>query len=119
MQDLQSRMRHDLTAAMRARDRESVRVLRTLLAAIANAEAQPDADDAPMRVSDGAIAGAADGLAAAEVARRELDAGEVLAIVEAERDERLGAADDLAARGAPEAAASLRAEAAVVERYLG
>lgn len=118
--DLPGRLRNDLTAAMRERDRESVRVLRTVLSAIANAEAQPDLDDSPTSArSSGPIAGATHGLGAGEVARRQLDASDVRAIVLAERDERLTAAADLADRGAPDAAEALRAEAALLERYLG
>jgi uncharacterized protein YqeY len=118
--DLPDRLRQDLTAAMRERQRESVRVLRTALSAIANAEAQPNPDETPTSTrSSGPIAGAADGLGAAEVARRELDPSEIRAIVQAERDERLTAADGLAARGALDAADALRAEAALLDRYLG
>ena len=117
--DLPGRLRQDLTAAMRERQRDSVRVLRTVLSAIANAEAQPDTDETPMSSrSSGPIAGAADGLGAAEVARRELDAAEIRAIVQAERDERLTAGEEMAARGALDAADVLRAEAALLDRYL-
>ena len=95
-------------------------MLRTVLAAIANAEAQPDVDETPMSLRwDGVIAGAADGVAAADVARRDLDAHEVRAIVAAERHERLASADDLTTRGALDAAEALRLEAAFLDRYLG
>lgn len=117
---LQARLRQDLTAALRARDKDTARVLRTVLAAIANAEAQPDPDETPTSLrSDGAIAGAASGVGAADVARRELDEDEVRAIVAGERDERLVSAEDVAARGAVDAADALRAEAALLEPYLG
>ena len=120
MSDLHKRLRADLTDALRARDRESVRVLRTVLAAIANAEAQPAADLTAMSLrSEGVIAGAVDGVAAAEVARRDLDTAAVRAIVQAERDERVTSAEDLAGRGAAAAAAALRAEAAFLDRYVG
>ena len=100
-------------------ERPSVRVLRSVLSAIANAEAQPDLDATPISLrSDSVIAGAADGVASAEVARRILDARAERAIVEAERAERLATADELASRGAPDAAAVLRAEAALLKRYL-
>jgi uncharacterized protein len=91
-----------------------------VLSAIANAEAQPAQDPSPMTSrSYGVIAGAADGLAAAEVARRELGAHEVRAIVAAEREERLAAAAELVTADAPDAAGALRAEAALLDRYLG
>ena len=119
MSDLPGRLRRDLTAAMRERDRDAVRVLRTVLSAIANAEAQPDLDDTPMsQRSQGVIAGATEGLGTGEVPRRELTDQDVRAVVEAERDERRAAADDLAARGAVDAADGLRAEATLLERYL-
>ena len=87
MTDLTARLRAGLTAAMRARDRTAVRALRTALAAVANAEAQPVADPAPASLlADGPIAGAVAGLGAAEVARRELSEDDVRQIVRAERD---------------------------------
>jgi uncharacterized protein YqeY len=119
--DLPSRMRADLTAALRERDRDTARVLRTALSAIANAEAQPAADgDEPLRLQgDGPIAGASDGLGSADVARRELTTDDVRAVVRSERDECLASAADLEARGATDAAAALRADAEVLERYVG
>src|SRR3954469_23177783 len=104
---------------MRAQHRDVARVLRTVLAAIANAEAPPGADDDPVsRRSDGPIAGAVSGLAASEVPRRELTDDDVLAIVRGELDERLAALDQLAAAGATDGAAVLRAEVALLEQYL-
>lgn len=117
--DLTSRLRADLTAALRERDRAAAGVLRAVLAAIANAEAQPDTDERTVSErTDGPIAGAAQGLGAADVGRRELSVDDLRGIVAAERDERLAAASDLAARGADDAAAALRREAALLERYL-
>jgi hypothetical protein len=118
--DLPSRMRADLTAALRERDRDTARVLRTVLSAIANAEAQPAADGEPLSLrGDGPIAGASDGLGSADVVRRELTVEDLRAVVRSERDECLGSAADLEARGATDVAAALRADAAVLERYVG
>ena len=118
-EDLQRQLRNDLTDALRARDGRTVRVLRTVLSAIANAEAQPIADQHPPSVRfAGGIAGAADGLGGGEAPRRELAEQDIRAIVESERAERIAAAQNLSARGAPEAAADLHAEAALLERYL-
>ncbi len=103
---------------MRERDRDTVRVLRTILSALANAEAQPVEDAPAAGLASGPIAGASRGLGATEAARRDLDGDQVRAIVCAERDERVAAADDLARRGAPQAAADLMAEVAVLDRYL-
>lgn len=101
--DLADRLRADLTTALRARDRASASVLRTVLGAIANAEAVPVPQAAPP-VAEGPIAGAVLGLGAAEVPRRELTEDDVRAIVRAERD-------DLLAHDMP-------AEAAVLAPYL-
>ncbi|GAA1799083.1 hypothetical protein GCM10009795_050690 [Nocardioides hankookensis] len=119
MADLPRRLRDDLTAALRARDKDAVRVLRTALAAIANAEAQPEVDETPTSLrSEGVIAGASEGLGSADVARKELGPDDVVAIVRAERDDRLASADDLEGRRAGEAAKALRADAALLDRYL-
>jgi hypothetical protein len=93
-------MRADLTAALRERDRDTARVLRTVLSAIANAEAQPAADGEPLSLrGDGPIAGASDGLGSADVVRRELTVEDLRAVVRSERDECLASAADLEARG--------------------
>ena len=119
MESLQDQLRADLAEAMRARDRTTVRVLRTVLSAIANAEAQPDPDTTPASLSsEGRIAGASKGVGATEVPRRDVDEHDALVLLTAERDERLAAADALAARGATKAADDLRAEAALIDRYL-
>ncbi|WP_278255357.1 GatB/YqeY domain-containing protein [Nocardioides convexus] len=63
------RLRADLTAAMRRRDRAAVSTLRSVLATIANAEAVPVADTPA--ATEGPVAGAVVGLGAAEAPRRE------------------------------------------------
>jgi uncharacterized protein YqeY len=118
MLDLVDRMRADLRAAMRSRDRQAVRVLRATLAALGNAEAQPATDGPTHLTISGGIAGAADGLGAAEVGRRELTVADVRRIVTAERDERLAAADDLDRHGTSDRAAALRAEAGLLDAYI-
>lgn len=118
MTHLTTRLRADLSTAMRDRDRERAQLLRTVLSAIANAEAQP-VDALPTGpAAEGPVAGAAVGLGATEAARRELSADDVRAIVAAERDERLSAAEELQRRGAVDAADTLRAEAAALDTYL-
>jgi len=88
MSELADRLRADLTTALRARDRARASVLRTVLGAIANAEAVPVPQGAPP-LAQGPIAGAALGLGAAEVPRRELTEDDVRAILVAERDDLL------------------------------
>ena len=119
MQDLQARLRADLTTALRTRDGRLVRVLRSVLSAIANAEARTDVEVTPRSLrSAGGIAGATAGIGATDVPRQALTEDDLVAIVAAERNERLAAADDLAGRGALQAAQDLRAEADLLARYL-
>ena len=101
-------MQADLTAAMKARDSARVAVLRAALAAIANAEAV---------ASDGQVSLTAPA-GSTEVARRELSDLDVGLIVERERTELLGAAEERERLGRPDDAQELRAQAAALEAYL-
>ncbi|WP_198345834.1 hypothetical protein [Nocardiopsis gilva] len=112
---LRVRMREALPEAMRARDRVAVRVLRATLAALDNAEAVP-ADEAELRGS--AIEQSPVGVGVSEAARRELSERTVADIVQAEAAERLEAAMQLTAPMHADRAAQLRAEAAVLLRFL-
>ena len=61
--DLRERIREDLTTEMRERDQVTTRLLRTVLSAIADAEAQPSSPRAGLAPStDSVIAGAAEAL---------------------------------------------------------
>ena len=117
-------LRQALTTALRARDAVAVSALRSALAAVGNAEAVPvpDADGGDGAGGDAGggehVAGARVGLGAAEVERRVLSEGDVVALVRAEADERLEAAAQVEALGRPEVAERLRAEAAVLQRHL-
>lgn len=102
-------------------------MLRLALSAIDNAGAVPTAtlgtetpdgvqlDGAP----SGPIAGAVAGLGGAEVARRQLSDTQIRALLRAEVDERMTAADEFTAGGHPERATTLREEAAVLTDLLG
>jgi len=114
-------MRRALTAAMKARDRRAVTVLRSALAAIDNAEAVDTAKGPPGEghpTGEGEIAGAALGVGAAEAARRTLTPAETEAIVRAEVDERQTAADAYERAGQPQHGDRLRAEAEILHAYL-
>ncbi|MBL1083702.1 hypothetical protein JK359_17295 [Streptomyces actinomycinicus] len=100
---------------MRARDRVAVSALRATLAALDNAEAVP-VGDAGARGQ--ALEQAPVGAGATEAARRELNEGNVVDIVRAEATERLEAAAQLTAPAHAERVARLRAEAAVLLRFL-
>ncbi|WGX98659.1 hypothetical protein [Nocardioides sp. L-11A] len=112
---LAARLQVDLRSALRERDLDTVKVLRTMAGVIANAEAVPVAETGP--AAAGPIAGAAAGLGAAEAPRRELSDDDVRALVAGERDELLAAAAQLDQR-APERAAELRAAAETLAAYL-
>ena len=115
---MRASLRKDLTAALKARDRVAVTALRSVLAAIDNAEAVPV--DHPVASSTGNdhVAGAATGLGAAEAERRHLTEADLRSIVENEVRERLGAAEEYEQRGRNDVADRLRAEAEVLSRHL-
>jgi uncharacterized protein YqeY len=115
-------MRRGLTAAMKARDKRAVAVLRSTLAAIDNAEAV-DAAQAPSAgggrpAGEGEIAGAVLGVGAAEVERRTLTAAEMEALVRREVAERQTAAPEYERAGQAAHAERLRAEARLLGAYL-
>ena len=115
-------MRRDLTAAMRARDKRAVAVLRSTLGAIDNAEAV-DAAQAPQAgeerpAGEGGIAGTVAGVGAGEVERRALTAAEMEALVRREVAERRAAARGYERAGRAAHAERLNAEAELLGAYL-
>lgn len=116
MQDL---LRHDLLAAMKARDAAAVAALRSALAVLENAGAVPVAGaPAGPRPGSAHIAGAAVGVGATEALRRDLDVVEMLGLLAAERDRLTDAARHAETAGRADVAERCRAEAAVLGRYL-
>ena len=107
--ELKARLRGDLTAAMRERAADDVRVLRTLIAALDNAEAAPGEDKYVPR---------AFGDPGSEVARLELDAAAIATLLGHEIEARQTAAAEYRQRGRDEQAASLLTEIALIRRYL-
>ena len=105
--ELTERMRADLKAAMRERDQAAVRALRTALAAFANAEA-PALDGTGPEASVGLV----------DHARLELSDDDRVGLLRQEVDEREAAAAEYDAIGQGDAAADVRAELAVLRRYL-
>ncbi len=101
--ELQTRIRADLRTAIAARDAVRASVLRTTLAALANAEAV-DVRDAPAGTS--------------EAPRRELDDAAARAVIEAEHAEAIDAAALLTRFGRRAEAAELRRKAGELLRYL-
>jgi uncharacterized protein YqeY len=107
---LESALRSDLTAALRARDQVRVHAIRSALAAIANAEA-PAAphSDSSAEPEVGRLV---------EHERRQLSAEEVLAVLQAEIDERELAAAEYRSLDRVDEADRMVAEAEVVRAYL-
>lgn len=105
---LVDRVQADLRTARLARDQAAVRALRSLHAALQNAEAPPIEHGGAVRM-DGT---------SAEVARRALPAEAEQEVVRAEVDERTEAASTYRAHGQDDAAADLDAEVVVLMAYL-
>ncbi len=112
---LRPRLRAALPEAMRARDKAAVSALRGTLSALDNAEAVPLDESAPRAA---ALEDSPVGAGATEAARRELGEREVVDIVRAEASERLEAAARLTAPAHAARSERLRAEAAVLLRFL-
>jgi uncharacterized protein YqeY len=110
---LTDRMRRDLKVAMRARDQVRVRALRTAMGAIANAEA-PSIDTDPRTTSDEPDVGRL-----VEHRRLELTDDDLHRILRAEIADRHDTAEQFDAHDRADEAAVVRAEAAVIEAYLG
>lgn len=108
--------RRDLTAALKTRDHTTVSALRSLLAAIDNAEALSTAQ---METNaSGHVAGAAGGLGASEVERHHLTEADLRAILDREISQRLTAAAECEQVGRRDQAEHFRSEADVLSRYL-
>jgi hypothetical protein len=105
---LVERMRGDLTRALKAADRPAVAVLRTTLAAIANAEA-PAFEGGGPTPTRGRLA---------EHARIELSDADIESIVFSEIDDRQDTIDRFVAGGKHEEAAQLAAQIAILRGYL-
>jgi uncharacterized protein YqeY len=108
---LKQRLRADLKSAMQARATDEVRLLRTLIAAVDNAEAVSGE-----AVPDKYVARTF-GDPSGEVPRRELDGEAVDRVLATEIETRLAAAAGYAQHGRENEAARLRDEARLVARY--
>lgn len=111
-----SLLRAAIRDALRARERTALSAFRDVLAAIDNAEAV-GLDRAPAAQSE-VIAGAAQGVGAGDLARRELSPGYVREIVEREIRERRESATSYASLGREDAADELKQQADALEALL-
>lgn len=111
-QQFTDRLRADLKTAMQARAREEAAVLRALIGAVDNAQAVPL--DPARKPADVGVFGDRSN----EVARKALGADDLRRILETQITERETAAQELERLGHADRADMLRAEAAIVARYL-
>ena len=103
---IRKRLRTDLTAAMGDGDRGTVTLIRTLIAAIDNAEAIEFDASLPAEVSG-----------CADVPRRTLTPDEIAAVIQSEADELRSAADHFQQLGRDDHAETLRGQARFVDQY--
>lgn len=103
------RIQQDLTAAMKARDQVTTRVLRSLLSAIGNAEAVEMGEEPKAATLDAY---------SADVARRQLTDDDVARIVVAEIAERREAIDTYLRIDRSDLAEAMEAEIEVLGRFV-
>jgi uncharacterized protein len=115
---IRDRLRAGLTAAMKERDMPAVRAIRSAMGAIDNAEAVDTTVSADLIDATSTIAGAVAGAGSTEVRRRTLGDVEITAVLRAEIDDRLSAADEYRTAGALDRADLLSAEAGVIGRFI-
>jgi uncharacterized protein YqeY len=115
---VRDRLREDLAAAMKARDRVAITVLRTTLAAIDNAEAVDVSPREPAGAASPHIAGSSAGVGSSDVTRRVLSDADIGEIIREEANERRDAASEYEKLGRVDMADALRREAAVLDGYL-
>jgi hypothetical protein len=101
---------------MRAQRRDEMAALRSLIAAIDNAEAVEDASPTPPSSSEH-VAGALRGLGTADAERRSLNRRDLQRIIETELWERDAQAERFTLLGRIDDATRLRTEADVIARY--
>jgi uncharacterized protein len=111
--DLRTRLRQQLSTAVRERDRVAAGALRDAMAALDNAEAVAPDQDAVTQ-SSVYVAGGVAGLGAAEAQRRVLDTESQHAILRADIEARLAAAATYEQHGQSARAEELRAGADVL-----
>jgi uncharacterized protein len=116
--DLRTHLRRRLSSALRDQDRPAVSALRSALAALDNAEAVQPAEDFRPEANEH-FAGGVAGLGVAEVERQVLDAESQRAMVKAEIEARLTAAETYEQHGQNARAAELRSGADVLLAVLG
>jgi uncharacterized protein len=113
---ISTRLRADLTAALKARDSVTVAALRSALTALDNAGAV-EAPASPVEGSEH-VAGAAAGVGSTDIARRVLTEDDVKAILRSQAEEHSRAAGEYGRIGRDDLAERFRSEAEVLTAYL-
>ncbi|BBZ28942.1 hypothetical protein MMAD_32370 [Mycolicibacterium madagascariense] len=114
---LREEVRRDLRTAIKSRQPETISVLRTIIAAIDNAEAiQPEAH--MPRSADGTVAHSSPGVGSTEAPRRELAMRDVHAIIRDLLHEYDTQAQQYRSMRQHEAADRLRRQANILHSYL-
>ena len=114
---MRDRLQTGLIEAMKTRDVDAVKAVRSALAAIANAEAVTDTHGTSSP-ADRSIPASVRGLGAGDVPRRSISEVDVLDIIGAEVEDRLRSARQYDALGQTAAANELRVQATVLKAYL-
>ncbi|WP_152362308.1 GatB/YqeY domain-containing protein [Microlunatus speluncae] len=121
MTDLRARLQTALREALKGRDQDATRAIRSALSAIANAEAvevtTTRTEARPVATAE-TVAGTVAGPGTAEVARKELTGDDLDSIVAGEITDRRAAAERYRESGRGEPADLLRQEADLLERIL-
>lgn len=108
--ELRAKLSAALRNALKAQDPRAIDSLRSLMSAIANAEA---VDNSGERVASPKI-----GIGSGDVPRRQLSGQDLIAIAELEIAERMRAAAEYDRLGRADQAAALRDQATVLRRFL-
>lgn len=106
---VRDQMKADLRRAMKERDKATMTTLRSLLAAIDNAEAIPTQQDGPADLTFDKVD---------DVARKLLTEADIQAILQKEHAERLAAMTNYEELGRSDIVAQLRVEVELIARYL-
>lgn len=114
---LKARLRHDLTAALKAKERDEATALRILISAIDNAESVEHGNAPPPGTGSAHVAGSVAGVGAGDVRRRQLSESDLDELVANEVTELREQAERFDTHGRADAAARILQEAEVLSRY--
>jgi uncharacterized protein YqeY len=114
---MRQRLRQDLTAALKARQRDEATALRILIGSIDNAESVEDHEHPSSADASEHVSGSRAGVGAGDVHRRRLSESDLQRIIDTEVSELREQAERFEAHGRADAAARILIEAQVLTRY--